>query len=158
MTSRLVDRYGKDEMGRFVDKWWPNPVTDGRRPLRGVVVLSRALSDSELLDFADFIAELPMGGAWAEIVKGSTPDGLPVRVFLNPMRCCSIEIRFQFVPSDTGNRLSIVQSREDHADLFIKKMHTNLELLSKSENYTIDLEAVKAAVLIGYSEDQKRNM
>jgi len=156
MRRQLLDHRGMNDMARFVDKWWPDSVTRARRPLRGIVVLSRLLSNSELLDFTDFIGELPAGGAWVEVLKGRTPNGLPIRIFLNPMRCCSIEVRFQFVPSDADNRLTIIQSREDHDEIFVEKMRGNLELLSKSEYYTVDFEALKAGAMLGCITDQNQ--
>ncbi len=159
MTDRgiieLLDTSAQDDFARFLGKWWPANVSNKRRPMRGIVVLCRPLKDNELVDLEEFIAELPAGGAWVQVLRGDTSNGLPIRIFLNPMRCCSIEIRFQKEPKDIDNQLTIVLAREDHDQIFISKMRSSLEALAHSEHYTVDLEALKAAVMAGFSNDHR---
>lgn len=149
MTSRLVDRFGREEMGRFLDKWWPTICSDARRPVRGVAVVTRLVRNAELLDFTDFIADFPSGSAWAEVVKGKTPNDLPIRVFYNPVKCVSIEVRFNPVPTDTDNQLVIIQSRKDHAEMFRKRMMAAFRAIGQSEYYTVNTRAIDAAIALG---------
>lgn len=148
MTSRLVDRYGREEFGRFVDKWWPSMCSEARRPVRGVAVVSRLVRNTELLDFTDFIADFPTGSAWAEVLKGKTPNDLPIRVFYNPVSCSCIEVRFNPIPTDTENKLSIIQCRPDHDDMFKRRMMVAFRHLEQSEHYTVNLRAIDAAIAL----------
>lgn len=148
MTSRLVDRYGREEMGRFLDKWWPDICSEARRPVRGVAIITRLVRNTELLDFTDFIADFPSGSAWAEVVKGKTPNDLPIKVFYNPGKCVSIEVRFNPIPTDTENKLSIIQCREDHDEMFRKRMMTAFRHIAQSEHYTVNMRAIEAAIAL----------
>ena len=152
MTSRLVDRYGKEEMGQFLDKWWPSMCSTARRPVRGVAIVSRLVRNTELLDFTDFIADFPTGSAWAEVVKGKTPNDLPIRVFYDPVRCASIEVRFNFTPRNTDNYLSIIQCRSDHDDMFKRRMMTSLRAIKQLDGFTVNLRAIDAAIALSESK------
>lgn len=152
MTSRLVDRYGREEMGQFLDKWWPSICSEARRAVRGVAIITRLVRNTELLDFTDFIADFPSGSAWAEVVKGKTPNDLPIKVFYNPVRCTSIEVRFNPVPTDTDNQLAIIQSREDHDDIFQRRMMAGFRAIAQSEHYTVNMRAIEAAIALGESK------
>ncbi len=151
MTNRLVDRFGREEMGQFLDKWWPSMCSTARRPVRGVAIVTRLVRNTELLDFTDFIADFPSGSAWAEVVKGKTPNDLPIRVFYNPVSCCSIEVRFNPIPTDTENQLSIIQCREDHEEMFRRRMMTAFRVIGRSEHYTVNMRAIEAAIALSES-------
>lgn len=152
MTSRLVDRFGREEMGRFLDKWWPSICSEARRPVRGVAVITRLVRNTELLDFTDFIADFPSGSAWAEVVKGKTPNDLPIRAFYNPVKCVSIEVRFNPIPTDTENQLSIIQCREDYDEMFRSTMMTAFRVIGQSEHYIVNMRAIEAAIALGDSK------